>query len=147
MPDLATLAELKLALNRLLEGKPVRTKNDGKISLFRINNEAGLSKGHIYYYEDFVSEALIEIGLYEQNKRKSGLKADLHAHDSTVEKLRAERDHEAKLKVKYKKERDAQKLLCEEIVKTNISLMFRLHELETENLMYAQGRILPLKKV
>ncbi|MBF4227949.1 hypothetical protein EAY83_23820, partial [Vibrio anguillarum] len=49
-----TLQRLELALNRLIDGKPEKTSNDGKINLKRINDEAGLSSGGIYYYKEFV---------------------------------------------------------------------------------------------
>lgn len=45
----ATTQRLESALKRLIEGKPERTPNDGKLNLSRINKEAGLSSGGIYY--------------------------------------------------------------------------------------------------
>ena len=47
-----TLQLLNEALDRLLSGSPVNTKLDGKISIKRINDEAKLSRGAIYYYND-----------------------------------------------------------------------------------------------
>lgn len=40
-----TLIRLEQALERLIDGKPLKTKSDGRISFKRINDEAGLSSG------------------------------------------------------------------------------------------------------
>ncbi|WP_305420170.1 hypothetical protein [Photobacterium leiognathi] len=52
-----TLIRLEQALQRLVDGNPIKTKPDGRISLKRINDEAGLSSGGIYYYSSFVEMA------------------------------------------------------------------------------------------
>lgn len=52
-----TLIRLEQALQRLVDGNPIKTKPDGRISLKRINDEAGLSSGGIYYYSSFVETA------------------------------------------------------------------------------------------
>lgn len=57
MAENDTVLRLKAALERLLSSTPERTKADGRISISRINQEAGLSQGAIYYYKDFVAEA------------------------------------------------------------------------------------------
>ena len=52
-----TIIRLEQALERLLNGVPERTPHDGRVSLSRINQEAGLSSGGIYYYDEFVQKA------------------------------------------------------------------------------------------
>ena len=62
-----TLQLLNEALDRLLSGSPVNTKLDGKISIKRINDEAKLSRGTIYYYKDFVELAKEKIQEHKNN--------------------------------------------------------------------------------
>lgn len=52
-----TIIRLEQALERLLNGVPERTPHDGRVNLSRINQEAGLSSGGIYYYDEFVQKA------------------------------------------------------------------------------------------
>ena len=47
-----TEARLREAINRLIEGKPEKVKPSGKITLNRINNEAGLSASYIHKFPD-----------------------------------------------------------------------------------------------
>ena len=91
---LLTLERLEQALNRLVNGVPERTPNDGRLSLSRINKEAGLSSGGIYYYKDFVVKAR---DIIDRQKFESA--TDLVASGkASVDKMRAQRDKERELK-------------------------------------------------
>lgn len=63
-----TEGRLRSALHRLLDGKPERVKRFGKLSLNRINNEAGLGHSYIHKFEDFVkNEAIPAIEEFNKN--------------------------------------------------------------------------------
>lgn len=128
----ANLAELKSALKRLLEGNPIRVKQTGKLTLNKINREAGLSHSHIHKFKDFVEQITPDIEAFnsaklEQLNDEYGIETSIL---SDIDRLRKERDNEKRLKEKYKAERDdaveAQKFLEE----TNSTLLFRLYELQ-----------------
>ena len=137
---------LQDALNRLLERKPLKTKADGKISIKRINDEAGLSQGAIYYYKEFISKAKIEIELYKQNQKK----ADFGINEIEVlpetKRLRKERDNEKRLKDKYREEKDSIKCLSDEIVQANVTLAFRVLELENEMRRQSESKVIHLPR-
>jgi len=86
-----TKQRLEDALQRLIDGNPERTPNDGKLNLSRINKEAGLSSGGIYYYDDFVERARREI-----DKHKSKMSASSSTKVKvSVDRIRAQRDKPA----------------------------------------------------
>jgi hypothetical protein len=119
-----TLIRLEQALERLIDGKPLKTKSDGRISLKRINDEAGLSSGGIYYYSSFVEKAN---GIIETAKRKvvDGKRVQ---HKQFEHKLREQRDKEKQLKERYKGQRDQIKAFSDLVVAHNAQLEFTLFE-------------------
>jgi hypothetical protein len=119
-----TLIRLEQALDRLIEGKPLNTKPDGRISLKRINDEAGLSSGGIYYYSEFVEIA---------NQRIQLLKQSL-----AVGKSEKSKQAESKLR----EQRDQIKAFSDQVVAHNAQLEFTLFEaLEKVSLLEQQLEI------
>lgn len=132
-----TLGRLEAALKRLESATPNRVKANGKITLNKINNEAGLGHSYIHKFTDFVrNEANPRIKTY--NEKLSELINNGHVvkNDgvelSEVDKLKAELKREKSLKEKYRKERDDAIKCKKELEELNVSLMFRLHELQNE---------------
>lgn len=132
---LVTEGRLRAALQRLLDGKPERIKKIGKLSLNKINNEAGLGHSYIHKFKDFVeNEANPAIEAYNSNydplaeQLKSGTTESL----SDMDKLRTKLKKEVALKEKYRKElgdADIARKLLEKKIST---LMFRIYELQDE---------------
>ena len=126
-----TQARLEAALKRLLDGKPERVKKAGKLSLNRINNEAGLGHSYIHKFEDFVERAKPLIKEFNQNYDPV---LDVSANDknnlTAVEVLKCKLKKERELKEKYRKERDDAIVALKEIEKLNSTLMFRVYELQ-----------------
>ncbi|AXN03595.1 hypothetical protein EA004_13460 [Vibrio anguillarum] len=117
-----TLQRLELALNRLIDGKPEKTSNDGKINLKRINDEAGLSSGGIYYYKEFVEKARVVIAKADVKQvNKSFVK-----HKS--KNFRHQLEEERRLKTKYREQRDLIKNFCDQVVAKSANLEFALFE-------------------
>ncbi|EOI8018416.1 hypothetical protein ACMVZR_003797 [Vibrio parahaemolyticus] len=54
--SLSAEEKLKKALCRLQNGKPLRTKAKGQLTLNKINNEAGLGRSYIHKFKDFVEK-------------------------------------------------------------------------------------------
>ena len=123
-----TLLRLDDALKRLLSGTPERTKTDGKISIMRINEEAGLSRGNIYHYKEFIIRAKVEIELYNDSKKKSDIIDNQEGKKNKEEKLRFQRDKEKRLKVEYHEQAKNYKQLTDQLVRENASLAFRCME-------------------
>jgi len=133
-----TLGRLDAALKRLESGSPNRVKANGKITLNKINNEAGLGHSYIHKFTDFVKdEANPRIKTY--NEKLSELINNGHVVKSDgvelseVDKLKAELKKEKILKKKYRKERDDAVICKKELDGLNVSLMFRLYELQNES--------------
>jgi len=130
-----TEGRLRAALQRLLDGEPNRIKKTGKLSLNRINNEAGLGHSYIHKFKDFVqNEANPAIKEFNKNydplaeKLKSEMTEDL----SEMDKLRAKLKKEITLKKQYRQERDDGKQVNKILEQQNSSLMFRVYELQDE---------------
>ncbi|MCP4588391.1 hypothetical protein [Pseudoalteromonas sp.] len=130
-----TEGRLRDALQRLLEGKPVRVRKSGKLSLNKVNNEAGLGHSYIHKFKDFVeNEANPAIEEFNKNydplaeKLKSEVAEDL----SEVDKLKAKLKKEIGLKEQYRKERDEAKQVNKILEQQNSSLMYRVYELQDE---------------
>lgn len=143
-----TKVKLEKALDRLLNGVPLRTKADGKIGLSRINNEAGLSSGAIYYskYNDFVSEAKKKIKEHK-NKRKAREEKDKAIGEmSEFEILKAKLEHANRLKNKYRQEKKEQQAINDGLVAQNTALAFRVYEQECEIRQITQGRVTPIMR-
>ena len=140
-----TLLRLDDALKRLLSGTPERTKTDGKISIMRINEEAGLSRGNIYHYKEFIIRAKVEIELYNDSKKKSDIIDNQEGKKNKEEKLRFQRDKEKRLKVEYHEQAKNYKQLTDQLVRENASLAFRCMELSDE-LDSRNGNIVSIKQ-
>jgi hypothetical protein len=133
-----TLFRLEQALERLLEGKPLNTKPDGRINLKRINDEAGLSSGGIYYYSSFVETANQKI----QSIKKKVVGGKHVQNKSSEQKLRGQRDKEKQLKERYKAQRDQIKGFSDQVIAHNAQLEFTLFEaLEKVSLLEQQLEI------
>ncbi|WP_436918300.1 hypothetical protein [Enterobacter hormaechei] len=119
-----TIMRLEQALERLLNGVPELTPHDGRLNLSRINQEAGLSSGGIYYYDEFVKKAKRAI-----NERKlDHTVSTIDSGKASVDKMRAQRDRERELKERYKSQRDDIKAFCDKIIAKNAQLEFSLFE-------------------
>jgi hypothetical protein len=132
-----TLGRLEAALKRLESGSPKRVKPGGKLSLNKINNEAGLGHSYIHKFTDFVrDEASSRIKAY--NEKLDALTSNGNVVEnngvelSSVDRLKADFKREKGLKDKYRKERDDAIECRKELEKLNVSLMFRLYELQNE---------------
>jgi len=119
-----TIIRLEQALERLLNGVPELTPHDGRVNLSRINQEAGLSSGGIYYYDEFVQKAKRAI---HERKLDHAL-TTVVSGKASVDKMRAQRDKERELKERYKSQRDDIKAFCDKIIAKNAQLEFSLFE-------------------
>lgn len=129
-----TEGRLRNALQRLLEGRPIRAKQAGKLTLNKINTEAGLGNAHINKFPDFVDEIGPKIDEYNQNKTRA-LESGVILPSVTLtplESIKADLKREQKLKVKYRTERDDEKKAKVELEALNNSLLFRVYELQEE---------------
>jgi hypothetical protein len=99
----STLNKLEQALKRLLDGEPIRTVADGKISLSRINDEAGLSVGGIYYkaYDGFVTEAKNRIAKHKLKSKKSQDDEVFEKEITDIDKMKGKLKNALRLKNKY----------------------------------------------
>ncbi|EMJ7093195.1 hypothetical protein V7942_003839 [Vibrio parahaemolyticus] len=128
--------KLKKALERLQAGKPVRTKAKGRLTLNKINNEAGLGRSYIHKFKDFIKKdadpAIEEYNGALDDPEKSE-QMDSESEDiSEIDKLRAELNRERELKVEYRRERDEAIAINTELETLNKSLMFRVYELQEQ---------------
>lgn len=130
-----TLQLLNEALDRLLGGTPINTKPDGKISIKRINDEAKLSRGAIYYYKDFVELAKGRIQEHKGNAETGKLVA------TKEEKLRNQRDNEKRLKKDYYEQVSTLSDLNDAMVAANAALAYRCMVLEDEINALTNGKI------
>lgn len=143
-----TEARLHEALKRLLANQPVRVKVSGKLTLNKINKEAGLGNSYIHKFPAFVEYAKPLINEYNLTRDKAitnGLSIEVIAPLSETEKLKSELAREKRLKEKYRLERDnaitARKLLDEKYSK----LMFRAFELQNDLEAY-RPLVVPIKQ-
>lgn len=129
-----TEGRLHAALHRLLEGKPERVKKTGKLSLNKINNEAGLGHSYIHKFDDFVSN-VANPAIEKYNNEYDRALFDVEASEqdqSEVAKLKSKLKKEKELKEKYRKQRDDAITCQKELEKLNSTLMFRVYELQDE---------------
>jgi len=126
-----------------LLGNPVRTKADGRVSIKRINDEAGLSRGAIYYYKDFVDDAKRKIEQYKLNKSHS---SSPNMKQSAEQKLKSQRDNEKRLKDSYREQVSNLEGLNDALVTQNVSLAFRCMELQEEIRAITSGKIKSIKE-
>lgn len=118
------------SLQRLLDGKPQRTKADNKISLSRINKEAGCSHGLIYKYPHIIDEIRAKIENHKTTQQCKFIKSTPNVDKES--RLKAARDKQEKLKINYRNQRDNFQLLADSAVKRENELLFRCHELQLE---------------
>lgn len=118
-----TLQRLEAALQRLLSGQPERTPNDGRINISRINKEAGLSDGAVYYYKSFIEKAQRSIEEFTRDNSDRPVVKKV-----SLEQIRKQRDEEKRLKEKYRAQRDEIKMFCDQVVAKNANLEFSLFE-------------------
>lgn len=140
-----TLCKLERALQRLLDGVPKRTKNDGKINISRINNEAGLKVSNINYYPEFIEQAKEKIRDHFDAIEEKRIKDSVKQDKTEVQVLKEKLAHERKLKNKYREERNEQKLLNDHVVEQNVSLAFRVRELESELRSLSRHKVAPIR--
>lgn len=130
-----TEGRLRAALQRLLDGKPERIKKVGKLSLNKINKEAGLGHSYIYKFKGFVeNEAKPAIEEFNENYEPllETLKSEATEDSSEVDKLKAKLKKEKALKERYRKERNDAIQVYKILEQQNSLLMFRVYELQDE---------------
>ncbi|CAH1217860.1 conserved hypothetical protein [Vibrio harveyi] len=128
---------LQEALDRLLEGKPERVKATGRLTLNKINREAGFGQSYIHKFKSFINEtANPAIDEYNSNLNRTHLEhlstSPTSVKASIVDKLKVDLKREENLKVKYRKERDDLNARVKELEGINNTLMYRLYELQEE---------------
>lgn len=128
------LARLREALERLISGKPKNVSPSGKLTLNRINNEAGLGHSYIHKFEDFIKlEANPAIEKFNANYDPVKAKLLQNKEELTeTEKHKTKLKKEIKLKEQYRQERDDLQAINKELETQVSSLMFRLYELQEE---------------
>lgn len=142
------VTRLEDALERLLKGEPERVKLRGDITLNTVNREAGLGASYVYSFTEFCQFARPLIDGYnnkrlkaptakdtsteENDKEDVAVKSELEKLRDDVKRLRAERDSEARLKVKYKRQRDDNQLIADTYQNKINDLMYELHDLRAE---------------
>ncbi|HFU9084597.1 TPA: hypothetical protein ACH7KA_005076, partial [Escherichia coli] len=106
----------------------------GKLTLNKINNEAGLGNSYIHKFKDFIeNEANPAIESFNANY--DPVKAKLLQNKQNLtekEKHKARMKKEVKLKEQYRQERDDLKTINKELETQISSLMFRLYELQEQ---------------
>ena len=72
-PRQVTEGRLRVALQRLLDGKPERLAKVGKLSLNKINEEAGIGHSYIHKFQGFVAnEATPAIAAFNKDYEPIG---------------------------------------------------------------------------
>jgi hypothetical protein len=134
----ALSAEEKLhkALVRLQNGKPLRTKSKGRLTLNKINNEAGLGRSYIHKFKEFVDKvANPAIEAYNElldSSKSPEIDESMTEDMSEIDRLKGELRQQIELKDAYRKERDEALAINDELESLNKSLMFRVYELQRE---------------
>jgi hypothetical protein len=129
-----TEGRLRAALERLLNREGERVRKAGKLSLNKVNDEAGLGHSYIHKFKDFINdEANPAIEIYNANYVPLSDELEIDSEDLTeVDNLKTKLKKEIALKERYRHERDdalaAKKLLEAE----NSKLMFRVYEQQDE---------------
>lgn len=141
-----TESKLKEALQRLTAGEPIRTKSTGRITLNKINNEAGLGNSYIHKFKEFVEYAkpIIEKQNEAKDRAVDGELTLTKVELSEREKWRIDLQREKRLKEQYRKERDDARKALAELHKLNGTLTFRLFELQEEIQIY---KVVSMQKI
>ncbi|WP_045369442.1 hypothetical protein [Vibrio campbellii] len=123
------------ALQRLLNGEPIRVKANGRLTLNRVNEEAGLGHGYIYKFKEFMEYANPIIDESNANKQKeleNSLLIDESSRLSDIDVLKAKLKKATELKNRYRKERD-NAIKARKILEHKYSeMMYRANELQIE---------------
>lgn len=137
-----TLGRLRNALERLLEGKPTKVKVNAKLTLNRVNKEAGLSQSYIHKFPEFIKEAEPQIVEFNNKFDPDSLLTtnDDSNSDSIMQSLRHNLSREKRLKEKYKQERDDLRVVNQSIVARENGLLFQLYELQQTLESYAEEK-------
>ncbi|EOG9063295.1 hypothetical protein ACLK5F_004094 [Vibrio fluvialis] len=136
--SLSAEEKLQRALDRLTGkgGKPLRTKAKGRLTLNKINNEAGLGRSYIHKFKEFVDKvANPAIEAYNEkldNSELPGQSVQVTEDMSEIEKLKEELKRQIGLKEDYRKELDEALATNDKLEVLNKSLMFRVYELQEE---------------
>lgn len=135
--SLSAEEKLQMALDRLTGkgGKPLRTKAKGRLTLNKINNEAGLGRSYIHKFKEFVAKANLAIEAYNDNELDNpelSCQSVVTEDMSEIEKLKEELKRQIVLKEDYRKELDEALATNEKLEVLNKSLMFRVYELQEE---------------
>lgn len=152
-----TLKDLQDAFQRLKNGTPEQTPADGRISLKRINDEAGLSRGGIYYYKDFVKKTREELEQLKKLKSKEGDGQQTESDEVTptessqgslsdVARLRQERNNEKRIKEDYRDKLDTEKFLGDKVLTENAILAHRVYELEGKLNKINNQTVIPINR-
>lgn len=130
-----TEVRLKNALERIIAGTAKNVKITGKLTLNKINTEAGLGNSYIHKFPEFIAYATPIINRF--NESKSEFSNNLNfSTSSEIQELRKAKAREQRLKIKYRDERDDAKQALKLLeVEVNL-LMFRLYELQEELVHY-----------
>ncbi|HBC3577148.1 TPA: hypothetical protein KDZ99_004916 [Vibrio parahaemolyticus] len=139
-----TANEFRLALARLISGKPKRAKfkNGKRITLSLVSTEAGKRSSHIYAksYVALKDEILEKIAAYEAKSSNEKIKEVAQSLGLDKKKLgkktdKEKHDYEKKLKELYRNERDDYKSSYDILVEKYISIEYQLYlsKLELEN--------------
>ena len=129
-----TEARLREALQRLLEGSSIRTKVSGKLTLNKINNEAGLGNSYIHKFKDLVKEFTPIINDYNA-KKDAVLDQGIILPSvvlTPVELLKIDFKREKKLKELYRQQRDNARKAQKELEVIHNTLLFRIYDLQEE---------------
>jgi hypothetical protein len=136
--SLSAEEKLQRALDRLIGkgGKSLRTKVKGRLTLNKINNEAGLGRSYIHKFKDFVEKvanpAIEKYNASLDDPRQSEQIASESGDMSEINRLRSELNREKELKIEYRRERDEALAINTKLETLNKSLMFRVYELQEQ---------------
>ncbi len=134
--SLVALEKLQKALCRLQDCRPLRTKAKGRLTLNKINNEAGLGRSYIHKFKEFVEEVAnpaiekYNDALDEPEQVEQVISESKEVSD--IDRLKAELSREKELKNDYRRERDEAIAINTELEILNKSLMFRVYELQEQ---------------
>ncbi|NNN70957.1 hypothetical protein [Vibrio sp. 3-2(1)] len=133
---LSAEAKLQLALGRLKAGAPLRTKARGRLTLNKINNEAGLGRSYIHKFKEFVDKvanpAIEAHNEMLDNPDLSVAALPITEDMSEIDRLKEELRQQIELKEGYRKEKEEALAINDELETLNKSLMYRVYELQEE---------------
>jgi len=137
---LLTEGRLREALQRLLDGNPRNVKAKGKLTLNRINNEAGLGNSYIHNknFKDFVEYAKPIIAEYNsQIDNMITASVDISAENSDdnlseLERCRIKLAREKRLKEEYRQSAQDKDFQLKDMTNRYNTMLFRVQELQDE---------------